>query len=69
MTEDDEAGIDEEIPASSAILGMKLDHGLKGSDEDGQSCSVMGLSALGLQSHRESQDNNLPPELVVEIDD
>ena len=68
-TEDEEAGlIDDEMPTSSAILGMRLDQGFKGSDGDDQSCSVMGLSALGLQSHRTSQDNNLPPELVVEID-
>ena len=56
-----EDGIDG-FPASSVVLGMKLgDHVRKNSD--GKS-SMMGLSALGLESHRESLENL--PELVVE---
>lgn len=52
--EGEEADIDG-FPASSAILGMQLgDHARKNSD--GKS-SIMGLSALGLESHRTSQDN------------
>ena len=52
----------EGFPASSVVLGMKLgDHARKNSD--GKS-SMMGLSALGLESHRESLENL--PELVVE---
>ena len=40
------------IPTSSAILGMKLGgHDRKNSDSKS---SIMGLSALGLESHRES---------------
>ena len=42
----------EGLPASVALLGMKLgDHARKNSD--GKS-SMMGLSALGLESHRDS---------------
>lgn len=60
------------LPASSVILGMKLDKGahygfgrnmpgLPGVGHerklsDGKSSSVMGLSALGLESQRESQN-------------
>lgn len=53
----------EGIPTSSAILGMKLgEFGRKNSD--GKS-SMMGLSALGLESHRDSsqQDQQYLPEL------
>ena len=40
----------------TGILGMKLgEHGRKNSD--GRS-SIMGLSALGLESHRESAENS-----------
>ena len=43
------------LPASSAVLGMKLgDHVSKGSI--GKS-SIMGLSAFDLESQRESQEN------------
>ena len=53
----------EGIPAcSSVVLGMKLgDHLRKNSD--GKS-SMMGFSAFGLESHRESLENL--PELVEE---
>ncbi len=57
-----EDGIDGCFPASSVVLGMKLgDHARKNSD--GKS-SMMGLSALGLESHCESLENL--PELVPE---
>ena len=53
--EDEEDEVDG-IPTSSAILGMKLgDHHVR-KNSDGKS-SMMGLSALGLESHRESCDN------------
>mmetsp|Transcript_8838 Transcript_8838/g.12101 ORF Transcript_8838/g.12101 Transcript_8838/m.12101 type:complete len:112 (+) Transcript_8838:2664-2999(+) len=51
----------EGIPASMAVLGMRLgEHGRKNSD--GKS-SMMGLSALGLESHRESLGE---PELALD---
>lgn len=53
--EGDDEGL-EGIPTSSVILGMKLGHDRKNSD--GKS-SMMGLSALGLESHRESQVEQL----------
>ena len=56
-----EEGIDG-IPASSVVLGMKLGEHVR-KNSDGRS-SMMGLSALGLESHRESLENL--PELVVE---
>ena len=44
----------DDIPASAVVLGMRLgEHMRKNSDDKS---SVMGLSALGLESHRESQD-------------
>ena len=50
------------LPASSVILGMKLEKGgaklgayHNRKHSDGKSSSIMGLSALGLESHRESQ--------------
>ena len=52
--EEEEEGM-EGIPTSAVVLGMKLgDHNRKNSD--GKS-SMMGLSALGLESHRESLEH------------
>ena len=64
MSEDDD--MIDGLPASSAILGMKLEGGKSGNarnmmgghdrkNSDGISSSIMGLSALGLESQRESQ--------------
>ena len=52
------------LPASVAVLGMKLgNHQRKDSESKS---SVMGLSALGLESHRESVDPNNLLEDVAE---
>ena len=56
--EGDDEGF-EGIPTSSVILGMKLGElGHDRKNSDGKS-SMMGLSALGLESHRESQVEQL----------
>ena len=56
--EDDDDGF-EGIPTSAVILGMKLGElGHDRKNSEGKS-SMMGLSALGLESHRESQVEQL----------
>jgi len=60
--EEDVLDCDALLPASSAILGMKLGDQVCRSSA-GRS-SMMGLSAFGLESHRESQENL--PELPSE---